>query len=60
MKYLNAALCRYHTVHRALGEGIETSVRPSHEVRLQKVSRGAVVLEFSLVQLHRQIGRLEI
>jgi len=58
--YLNAALCGDHSVHGALGEGIEAPISPPHEIRLQQIARGAVVLELALIQLHRQIRGLEV
>lgn len=57
--YPNGARGRDDTIH-ALGERIEGPIGPPHKVRLQKVSSAVIVLKLSLVQLHRQIGRLEV
>lgn len=57
---LHAALRRDHAVHWGLGERVELLVVAAHEVGLQQVAAVAVVLELALVQLHREVGRLEV
>lgn len=58
--YLYSTLCSNDTIYWRIGEGIETPVGASHEVRFEEISTVSVVLELALVELHRQVGRLEV
>ena len=60
MSYLYSALGSDHTIDGRFGERIESSIGSSHEIRFQQITAVAVVLEFALIQLERQIGRLEV
>lgn len=48
-----------HTID-VLGEWVKVLVGSAHEIGLQQVTSRVVVLELALVELHRQIGRLEV
>lgn len=56
---LDGALGGNDAVH-ALRERIETLVNAPHELGLQQVAGRVIELEFALIQLHRQIRRLEV
>jgi len=58
--YLHSALCGDDAIYRRFGERVETPIRSPHEIGLQKVTAVAIVLEFALVQLHREICCLEV
>ncbi|KAI8431912.1 hypothetical protein MSG28_004463 [Choristoneura fumiferana] len=58
--YLHRTLGRNHPVHGGISKGVEAPVRAPHEIRFQQVAAVAVVLELALVQLHRQVRRLEV
>lgn len=57
---LHCTLSRNDAIYRAFSERIERSVGSSHEIRLQEVPAVAVVLKFALIQLHWQVGSLEV
>lgn len=58
--YLHGALSCNHAIYWSISEGIEAPVGSAHEVRFEKVATVSVVLELALVQLHRQVRRLEV
>ncbi len=57
---LDGAECGDDAVHGRLAEGVEVLVGAAQEVGLEQVAAVAVVLELALVQLHAQVGRLEV
>ena len=57
---LNVALGCDDSVDWGLGERVEGLVLHPHELRLEQVAAVAVVLELALVQLHREVGSLEV
>lgn len=48
------------TVHGRFREGIKCAIWTTHKVRLQQIATLVVVFELSLVQLHPDVGRLEV
>ncbi len=58
--YPDRAVRGNDAVDGRLGKRVKVAIGPAHKVRLQEEAAVTVVLELAHVQLHAQVGRLEV